>query len=494
MKKQYTLAIDQGTSGTKTLIFDEQGKVCAKATEPLKTYYLDAGLVEQGPDEIFQNVLSSVQKCIDAFTSAGGDANHISTCGISNQRETFVIWDKEGKPLYNAVVWQCKRSIAICERLKNQGLEQMIKEKTGLLIDPYFSGTKLIWLYENVESVRRAISTGDAYFGTIDTWLLYKLTNGKRYATDHTNASRTLFFNLSTLSWDKELLDAFNLSKLNLPQCKPSSHPFGETNFSGILNNSVSISAMIGDSHAAAFGEGCHQRGTAKATMGTGCSILMNIGEEIKYSGNGMVTTICWSMPGKVQYALEGVVVTCGATIEWLKNEVGLFTDSKQTETMAMSVEDNNGVYLIPAFSGLGAPHWDMNRKASISGMTFSTTRNHIVRAALESIPYQIKDVIVAMEADTKIELTQLMVDGGISSNGFILQFLSDLLHKPVVNIGIADVSALGAAYLAGLQQNVYKDPDHLLKLNIEKKIVKPSGNEKTRKWYEGWKKAIGNE
>ena len=494
MKKQYILAIDQGTSGTKTLIFDEQGKVCSKATEPLMTYYLDDGFVEQDPEEIFQNVLSSVQKSIDAFISAGGDANNLTTCGISNQRETFIVWDKEGKPLYNAVVWQCKRSIAICERLKKQGLQQMIRARTGLLIDPYFSGTKLIWLYENVERVRKAINNGDAHFGTIDTWLLYKLTSGKSYATDHTNASRTLFFNLSARSWDKELLEAFGFSKLNLPECRPSSHLFGETNFTGILNNPVSISAMIGDSHAAAFGEGCHKPGTAKATMGTGCSILMNIGDEITYSNNGMVTTICWSMPGKVQYALEGVIVTCGATIEWLKNEVGLFTDSKQTETMAISVADNNGVYLIPAFSGLGAPHWDMKRRASISGMTFSTTRNHIVRAALESIPYQIKDVIIAMEADTKIELNQLMVDGGTSSNGFVLQFLSDLLHKPVVNIGIADVSALGAAYLAGLQQKIYKDLDHLLELNTEKKIVNPSGDERAKGWYEGWKKAVGNE
>ncbi len=492
MKKQYILAIDQGTSGTKTLVFDQQGKVCAKATEPLKTYYLDNGFVEQDPNEIFQNVLSSVQKCLDAFTNAGGDKSNIVTCGISNQRETFVIWNKEGKPLHNAVVWQCKRSIVICERLKKQNLQQTIKEKTGLLIDPYFSGTKLIWLYENVEDVREAIDKGDAYFGTIDTWLLYKLTNGNNYSTDHTNASRTLFFNLSTLSWDSELLGVFGLPKLNLPECKSSSNPFGETNFSGILNTPISISAMIGDSHGAAFGEGCYKPGTAKATMGTGCSILMNIGDQSRYSDNGMVTTICWSMPAKIQYALEGVIVTCGATIEWLKNELGLFTDSKQTEEMALNVEDNGDVYFIPAFSGLGAPHWDMNRKAAISGLTFNTTKNHIVRAALESIPYQIKDVIVAMEADTKIELDHLMIDGGISSNRFIAQFLADIVNKPVVNIGIPDVSALGAAYLAGLQQKIFKDPDHLSQLNRDKKILQPSGDDKIKGWYEGWKEAVG--
>ena len=492
MKEQYILAIDQGTSGTKTLIFNEQGKVCAKATEPLKTYYPDNGFVEQNPEEIFQNVLLSVQKCIDAFVSAGGDEGNIVTCGISNQRETFIVWNKEGKPLYNAIVWQCKRSIDICERLKKQNLQQTIKERTGLLIDPYFSGTKLIWLYENVEDVRSAIDKGEAYFGTIDTWLLYKLTNGKRYSTDHTNASRTLFFNLSTFSWDIQLLSAFGLSKLNLPECKPSSHHFGETSLNGILNSPIGISAMIGDSHAAAFGEGCYKTGTAKATMGTGCSILMNTGDQPKYSDNGMVTTICWSMPGKVQYALEGVIVTCGATIEWLKNELGLFTDSKQTEAMALSVDDNNGVYLVPAFSGLGAPHWDMNRKAVISGLTFDATKNHIVRAALESIPYQIKDVIVSMEADTKIKIDQLMIDGGISSNGFIAQFLANLVDKPVVNIGIPDVSGLGAAYLAGLQQKIFKDLDHLSQLNRDKKILQPSADDKVKGWYEGWKKAVG--
>jgi len=490
--RQYILAIDQGTSGTKTIIFDDAGKVCAKATEPLKTYYLDNGLVEQDPEEIFQNVLSSVQRCIETFIKSGSSIDDIVTCGISNQRETFVIWNKEGKPFYNAVVWQCKRSISICERLKKQNLQQPIKEKTGLLIDPYFSGTKLIWLNENSEDIRKAINKSGAYFGTIDTWLLYKLTNGKSYLTDHTNASRTLFFNLKGLSWDKELLNVFGLSKLNLPECKPSSHPFGETDFNGIFKKSISISAMIGDSHAAAFGEGCYQPGTAKATMGTGCSILMNIGDGIKYSDNGMVTTICWSMPNKVHYALEGVIVTCGATIEWLKNELGLFADSKQTEAMATSADDNNGVYLIPAFSGLGAPHWDMNRKALISGLTFSTTKNHVVRAALESIPYQIKDVIVAMETDTKIELHQLMVDGGISSNSFVLQFLSDLLNKPVVNLGFPDVSALGAAFLAGLQQKVFKDLDQLSQLGRDKKILQPSADNKINAWYEGWKKAVG--
>ncbi len=491
--KKYILAIDQGTSSTKSLIFDEMGQAVAKGSEALNTFYLENGFVEQDPEEIFQNVLTSVKKCLQAFTQKGLAKNDIATIGISNQRETFLVWDQNGKPLYNALVWQCKRSIDICERLRRLNLLQTIKTKTGLLIDPYFSGSKLIWLHENNEQVRNAMDKGNAYFGTIDTWLLYKLTGGKNYATDYTNASRTLFFNLSTLSWDDELLDAFKLSNIHLPECKPSSHLFGKTDFNGLFEQPVSVTAMIGDSHAAAFGEGCYMPGSAKATLGTGCSILMNIGDTIKYSDHGMITTICWSTEDKLQYALEGVIVTCGATIEWLKNEVGLIADSKQTEGMATSVADNNGVYIIPAFSGLGAPHWDMNRKASITGLTFSANKNHIVRAALESISYQIKDVIVAMEADTNILLDQLIVDGGITSNHFIVQFLSDLLNKPVVNIGIADVSALGAAYLAGLQKQIYKDLDHLSQLNAEKKIANPSGDERVKIWYKRWADLVRN-
>jgi glycerol kinase len=493
MLMNYILAIDQGTSSTKTVLFDQNGKPFAKGLEPLKTNYLENGFVEQDPEGIYQNVLSSVEKCLLDFKAKGGDINTIKACGISNQRETFVLWDDRGVPLCNAVVWQCKRSIGICERWKKEGYEQLIRSTTGLLVDPYFSGTKLIWLYENNPEVRKAIDAGTAFFGTVDTWLLYKLTNGKNYFTDYTNASRTLFFNLNNLDWDKDLLRIFGLSRLNLPLPKASSAFFGETNFNGLLPSPISISAMIGDSHAAAFGEGCFSAGSAKATLGTGCSILMNIGDRPKESGNGMVTTICWSTEENVQYALEGVIVSCGATIEWLKNELALFNDSHETEAMATAVPDNGGVYLVPAFSGLGAPHWDMNRKASITGLTFGVHKNHIVRAALESIPYQIKDVIVAMETDTSIMLQQLMVDGGISSNKFIVRFLAELLDKPVVNIGIHEVSALGAAYLAGLQQKFYKDLDYLAKLNSEKKITKPSGDQKVTTWYKGWQDIVGN-
>jgi glycerol kinase len=492
---RYILSIDQGTSSTKTIVFDAQGKAVARASEPLKTHYLKDGYVEQEPEDIWQNVLASVKKCIDDFKANGGDPAHITACGISNQRETFVVWDKDGVPLYNAVVWQCKRSVAICEQLAANGMQETIKTKTGLIIDPYFSGTKLIWLNRHVPAVRDAINKGNAYFGTVDTWLLFKLTNGKSYYTDFTNASRTMFFNLSTLAWDKALLQTFGLSNINLPQAKPSSFPFGVSNFNGLFNTTVPITAMIGDSHAAAFGEGCFSPGTAKATLGTGCSILMNIGSKPAWSAKGMITTICWSTQNRVDYALEGVIVTCGATIEWLKNELALFTDSAATAAMANAVADSNGVYLVPAFSGLGAPHWDMKRKASISGLTFGSNKNHIVRAALESIPYQVKDVIAAMESGTRVQLQQLMTDGGMTANTFVLQFLADLLGKQVINIGMPDVSALGAAYLSGLQAGVYKDLDQLTGFKKQQTTITPSSErEKVLDGYEGWKLTVSRE
>ncbi|QJD97919.1 glycerol kinase GlpK [Mucilaginibacter robiniae] len=494
MKNACILAIDQGTSSTKTIVFDQQGQVLAKATVPLKTHYLDGGFVEQQPEDIYQNVLDSVRECLDTFTSTGGDLSQIKTCGISNQRETFVVWDEKGEPLYNAVVWQCKRSVDVCQRLLAiDSLQDQITASTGLIIDPYFSGTKLIWLYENNAKVKTAVDEGRAYFGTVDTWLLYKLTQGRKYLTDHTNASRTLFFNLHTLQWDKELLERFGLSKLNLPEICPSASTFGESDFAGLFATPLHIDSMIGDSHSAAFGEGCFEPGTAKATLGTGCSILMNIGQEAKPSNYGMMTTICWSTENRVDYALEGVIVSCGATIEWLKNEMNLFGDSRQTEAMAISVPDNNGVYLIPAFSGLGAPHWDMSRKAEISGLTFDCNKNHIVRAALESIPYQIKDVITAMEADTGLSLHELMVNGGITSNRFVLQMIADLLGSNLVNRGQPDVSALGTAYLAGLQADLFESIEAIKKLNAQQvNSLPPNVGTRIEQDYQGWKAAIG--
>jgi len=489
---KYILSIDQGTSSTKVLLFDEQGKVVCKSTEPLKSIFWGEGFVEQDPRGIYENVLTSVGNCVNTFMAAGGSVAEIEACGISNQRETFVVWDATGTPLHNAVVWQCKRSVGVCARLAGEGLEEMINAKTGLIIDPYFSGTKLIWLYENDQVIKMAVDQGQAYFGTVDTWLLFCLTKGARYQTDYTNASRTMFFNLHTLTWDMELLQAFGLSKLNLPEPKPSSYSFGETDFEGLTNVKIPISSMIGDSHAAAFGEGCFLPGSAKATLGTGCSILMNIGSQPRISGKGMITTICWSTATQVEYALEGVIVSCGATLEWLKNELCLFDDLSQTESFAASVADSNGVYVIPAFSGLGAPYWQMNRKASINGLTFGAGKSHIIRAALESIPYQIKDVITAMEEDTGIKLQELMVNGGITANGFVLQFLADLLNKEVANRGMPDVSALGAAYLAGLQCGLYRDLEQLSSLNSRAATNYPSKDlAAVSNAYKGWKAII---
>ncbi|MFM2326848.1 MAG: glycerol kinase GlpK [Bacteroidota bacterium] len=492
--KKYILAIDQGTSSTKSLIFDESGIAIAKGAESLYTNYLDNGFVEQDAETIFQNVLAAVKKCLNDFEQKGFDKNEIVTIGISNQRETFVVWDKNGTPLHNAIVWQCKRSVNICEQLKQQGLSETINQKTGLVIDPYFSATKLTWLVQNNKTIKEAVENGNAFLGTIDTWLLYKLTNGKEYATDYTNASRTLLFNLHTLQWDEELIQVFGLSGIQLPQIKSSSAAFGTTTLNGLLQSAIPVTALIGDSHAAAFGEGCFEKGSAKATLGTGCSILMNIGDTALPSKNGMVTTVCWSMDNRIDYAYEGVIVSCGATIEWLKNELNLFTDSNQTEAMANAVADNGGVYLIPAFSGLGSPHWQMERRASLSGMSFGTTKNHIVRAALESIAYQIADVIAAMEKDAGITLKELMADGGITSNTFIMDFLASLLNKNVACIGMPDVSALGAAYLAGLQSGVYKDLEQLTQLNINKTIFQSTNNENIKVWYYGWQQAIIND
>jgi glycerol kinase len=492
--EKYILSIDQGTSCTKSLIFDDKGKAISKGSENLHTNYLAEGFVEQEPETIYQNALASVKKCLLDFKENGFNKNNIAAIGISNQRETFVVWDKTGKPLYNAIVWQCKRSIQICEDLKQKGLLEIINKKTGLVIDPYFSATKLMWLFQNNETVRVAIQNAEAYFGTIDTWLLYRFTNGNVYATDYTNASRTLLFNLHTLQWDDELINTFGLTGINLPTIKSSSSHYGETILEGLFDKAIPVTALIGDSQAAAFGEGCFDAGTAKATLGTGCSILMNIGNKPITSKNGMVTTVCWSIDGRIDYALEAVIVSCGATLEWLKNELNLFGDSMETGVMANAVKDNGGVYLIPAFSGLGSPHWQMERKASLTGMSFDTTKNHIVRAALESIPYQIKDAIVAMEKDAGLSLKVLNVDGGITGNQFVIQFLTDLLNKNVATIGMPDVSALGAAYLAGLKVGVYDSIETLRNLHEDKKMYLPSPNNTlVSEGYYGWCKTINS-
>ncbi len=490
---KYILSIDQGTSATKSLIFNEKGEAIAKGVELLHTNYFSDGFVEQNPEDIYQNVLAAVAKCITQFETKGYTKNDITCIGISNQRETFLVWDKEGMPLHNAIVWQCKRSIQICEQLKQQDLSKLVNEKTGLIIDPYFSATKLIWLLQNNIVIKEAIQNANAFFGTIDTWLLYKLTNGKEYATDFTNASRTMLFNLNTLQWDEELINTFGLLGIQLPQIKSSSSFYGSTTINNLLDKEISITAMVGDSQAAAFGEGCFDTGTAKATLGTGCSILMNIGNKPVQSNNGMITTICWSVDGRVDYALEGIIVSCGSTIEWLKNELNLFENNSDTEAMATSVSNNGGVYFIPSFSGLGSPHWQMERRAEIVGLSFGTTKNHIVRAALESIPFQIKDVINAMEKDAIISLKEINIDGGISKNNLVTTLLANLLTKQVSLINITDVSALGAGYLAGLNVGIFEGIEQLKTLNQNKNRISPQLNTQILEDHKKWLSIIND-
>lgn len=492
---KYVIAIDQGTSSTKTIIFNEEGNAVAKGHVDLQTTYFENGFVEQKPEDIYKNVTDSVDSCLADFSSKGFNISDIISGGISNQRETFILWDKTGNALVPAVVWACKRSINICQKLIDKGQNELIKQKTGLIIDPYFSATKLLWLLENDIILKEKLQSGEVYFGTVDCWLLYKMTDGKSFKTDYTNAHRTLLFNINTLQWDKEILELWGLEKLNLPEVCPSSYSFGTWNFAFENKNiSLEITSLIGDSHAATFGEGCFEAGTAKVTLGTGSSIMMNTGSKPVISNHGMLSTICWSTENRVDFALEGAIVACGSTIEWIKNELNLFKDVAKTEEMAMKVADNAGVYLIPAFSGLGAPHWKMNRRASIEGMTFGTTKNHIVRAALESIPYQIKDVIVAMNQDMGTDLKSISVNGGLTRNNFVIHFLADLLGLPLKKQKNPDVSALGAAYLSGLKSGIYQSIEQLQQLNKSKteEILPDFTNETINIGYNGWKEKIG--
>ncbi|WP_084299535.1 FGGY family carbohydrate kinase [Dyadobacter tibetensis] len=499
---EYILAIDQGTSSTKTLVFDREGKAVAKGHVDLQTNYYDNGFVEQDPEGIYKNVLDSLTFCIQTYILNGFELSQIKSCGISNQRETFLLWDQSGLALSPAIVWACKRSVSICQDLVNRGQDEWISQKTGLKIDPYFSATKLLWLIYNDPELKKKVQRGEVYFGTVDCWLLYKLTGGKVYKTDHTNAHRTLLFNIKTLDWDKEILAEWGLENLHLPEVCASSASYGNFQLDLILDLgigpqsvllSLPVTALIGDSHAASFGEGCFEQGTAKVTLGTGSSIMMNTGREPIFSGNGMLTTICFSSAHGVSYALEGAIVACGSTIEWLRNELSLFDDLSETSRMASEIPDNAGVYLIPAFSGLGAPHWQMDRRASLEGMTFGTTKNHIVRAALESIPYQIKDVIGAMRQDMGADLHSISVNGGLTKNDFVIRFLVDLLGIPLNKQENPDVSALGAAYLAGLESGIFPSLNTIQKLvaGNSGQIIPNSSNEMVVKGYQGWLEKI---
>lgn len=489
----YLLSIDQGTSGTKALIINTEGVVIAKGGSELYSSYPKEGFVEQDPEDIYRNVITAVKKCLESIPSLE-DAQKIRSCGISNQRETFLLWDRDGTPCSNAIVWQCKRSIDICGELLDREFGETITEKTGLIIDPYFSATKLLWLLRNDRQVAESASRGELLFGTVDTWLLYRLTGGKEYKTDYTNASRTLLFNIHTLTWDEELKNIFQAQNIRFPEVHRSADSFGSTDFNGLLEKPVPINAMIGDSHAAAFGERCFSAGSAKSTLGTGSSFLMNIGKKPIRSKNGMMSTICYADRTNIYYALEGIIVSCGSPIKWMKDNLGLIGTSSETEGLALEVEDAGGVKLIPAFSGMGAPYWKMNSRGAITGLTFGSDRRHIVRAALDAIAYQIKDIISAMEEDSSTRVTRLSFDGGITANGYVMQTIADLLGIPVRTIGIEDVSAVGAALLAGLGNGIWEDTDDIASLRISEKVIQPSADtEKQHAGYRAWRQEVLN-
>lgn len=495
----YVLAIDQGTSSTKCLIFDALGQTVAFGQAVLTTHYYDHGFVEQDADEIYVNVNTAIASCLEDFCQRGHRLEDLVSCGISNQRETFILWDSMGHPLTPAVVWACKRSVNICQQLQEAGQGPMVHAKTGLIIDPYFSATKLLWLLKHQDGLKEKINRGEVYFGTVDTWLLYKFTGGRSYKTDYTNAHRTLLFNIHTLGWDDELLNIWGLQNLHLPEVCSSSGAFGVlpgwSAFGKIekILAPLPITAMIGDSHAATFGEACFEPGLAKVTLGTGCSIMLNTGAKPVYSSHGLLTTICWSTQDRVDFALEGAIVACGSTLEWLKNEVGLFSTVSETAAMAEAVPDHGGVYLIPAFNGLGAPHWQMDRRASLVGMTFGTTKNHLVRAALESIPYQIQDVMEAIKEDLPSDLKSLAVHGGLSGNLFVQRMLVDLLGVPILKQTEKNVSALGAAYLSGLHSGVYLSLGQIKALNQKRTetLWPRPDRQKVLENYRGWQMHI---
>ncbi len=459
--EQGILAIDQGTSGTKAVLFSLDGRQMAKGSVELTSYYPFPGYMEQDPLAIYKNACDSVKLCL---TNPLGITLDIVGIGISNQRETFILWDRQGQPITPAIVWQDKRSTSTCADLISQGLQQEVAQLTGLTIDPYFSGTKFLHLISHDHALMQRVDLGDVLFGTIDTWLLYKLTNGAVHATDTTNASRTLFFNIHTQTWDDRLLEIFHAKNLCLPDIHHSPDLYGFTDVGGLLASPVPIRALIGDSHASSFGLGCFSKGSAKATLGTGTSILLNVGPNQVSSRSGLMSTICHDS-GVPHFGLEGIIVSCGSTLSWLRDSLGLLADSSESEAMAVSVPDNGGVYLVPAFAGLGAPYWRMDAKGCIAGLTFESRKEHVVRAALESIAYQIKDVVDTLESDSGYPLTELMLDGGISRNKFVMQLIADLTGIQVITRGITDVSALGAALMAGLQANFYADLNEISSL-----------------------------
>lgn len=486
---KYIMAFDQGTTSSRAIIFDENGLIKGVTNREFTQIYPKPGWVEHDPMEIWGSQIGVAK---EVLLKCGLTVNDIAAIGITNQRETTVVWDKNtGKPVYNAIVWQCRRTAPICDDLKARGLTEKIREKTGLVVDAYFSGTKVKWILDNVEGAREKAEKGELLFGNIDTWLIWNLTGGKVHVTDYSNASRTMLFNIHKLDWDDELLKELNIPRAMLPKAMPSSHIYGYTT-TEVFGGEIPIAGVAGDQQAALFGQACYTPGMAKNTYGTGCFMLMNTGEKAVESKSGLLTTIAWGADGKVEYALEGSIFIAGAVIQWLRDELRVLDNAAQSEELATKVEDNNGVYLVPAFVGLGAPYWDMYARGAILGLTRGAKREHIVRAALESICYQTRDVLEAMQKDSGITLKSLKVDGGAVANNFLMQFQSDILGVPVDRPKVIETTALGAAYLAGLAVGYWKDKNDIsAKWQIDR-TFKPQMDIDTReRLYKGWKKAV---
>ena len=486
---KYIMSLDQGTTSSRCILFDKTGSIVSVAQKEFTQIYPNPGWVEHNPMEIWSSQIGVVTEVMAKINAAAED---IEAIGITNQRETTVVWNKKtGMPIYNAIVWQCRRTADICEDLKLKGYEALIKEKTGLILDSYFSGTKIKWILDNVEGARNEAEKGNLLFGTIDSWLIWNLTKGKVHVTDYSNASRTLLYNIHELKWDEELLEILDIPINMLPEVKPSSCVYGYTDTS-LIDGRIPIAGAAGDQQSALFGQTCFQQGTAKNTYGTGCFMLMNTGENIVSSSKGLLSTIAWGIDGKVEYALEGSVFIAGAVIQWLRDELKLIETAADSEKYALAVEDTNGVYVVPAFVGLGAPYWDPYARGIITGLTRGVKKEHIIRAALESLAYQTSDVLEVMQQESGITLKALKVDGGASANDFLMQFQADILSVQVQRPKVIETTALGAAYLAGLAVGYWKNRDEISKNWAISKIFNPNMASKQRvKLLQGWNAAI---
>ena len=487
--EKYIMALDQGTTSCRCILFNKQGMIVSMAQKEYKQYYPKAGWVEHDPNEIWQTQIESAQK---ALHQIGADYKNISAIGITNQRETTVIWDKNtGEPIYPAIVWQCRRTADYCDTLIKKGLADTFRKKTGLLIDSYFSATKIRWILQNVPNAKQKAEKGDLLFGTTDTWLIWKLTKGAVHATDYSNASRTMLFNINTLQWDNDILKELEIPITILPNVYPSSFHFGNTHIS-IFGGEIPITGVAGDQQSALFGQNCFTKGEAKNTYGTGCFLLMNTGNKPVFSTHGLLTTIAWGIDNEITYALEGSVFTAGAAIQWLRDELHIIQTATETQKIAEQVSDNNGVYMVPAFAGLGAPHWDAYARGAIIGLTAGVNYKHIVRATLESLAYQTYDVLKAMEEDSNIAVKCLRVDGGASANDFIMQFQSDIIGVPIERPVCIETTALGAAYLAGLFVGYWKNKNDISQnCSIEKSFYSTMTDEIRQKNLKGWHKAV---